>query len=221
MAKDLYTLRRKGVMLIHSSARRQPVYFLQLTVRNALSRDSLVLVNLAIEGVQFEWPPSAKLPGRVVRLGIDGVPKPGAPIFDWKFEGRAWCFDDELPDPVGYLGEREIGGFLLRTSREGRCDRPATVSRGAYGETGSHIDFRVLGRPRFADHSRMFRQSRDERPYRGSRQGDAPEGKLDATFAKIVSLIHLIESKGQKASPADIQFLGCLKQKVVQLSHPL
>lgn len=219
MGKDLYTLRRKGAMLIHPDGRREPVYFLQLTVRNALSQDSLRLVNLAIREVQKDWSRCAEPVARVVRLGIDGLPRPGAPIFDWGFGRRVYCFDSELPEPAGYLGERELSGFVFvaATERDKHDSVDIPGKDGSAWETGS--DYWREGQWRSPEPFRTFREARGSRPFRGDRQPEASRAKRNGAFTKMVSLIHLIESKGEKASPADIQFLGCLKQKVAQLSH--
>jgi hypothetical protein len=42
---------------------------------------------------------------------------------------------------------------------------------------------------------------------------------MSPRISKILSLIRFIEEKGHRASPADLHFLGSLKEKAVQFGY--
>jgi hypothetical protein len=146
------------------------------------------------------------------------VPRPGSPIFEWHFCKRAYCFDHELPAPLGYLGDRELGGYLLRTANEQmQLNDLETARHIDEGTTKVYKDFwrgKVFesGEEFLRSRERYLRsQGKERRPKRDS------QPFLPPRLAKIFALIRLIERKGTSASPADLQFLGCLKEKAAQL----
>jgi hypothetical protein len=127
-------------------------------------------------------------------------------------------FEDELLAPVGYLGARTPAGFLLRGEREqAMLDDLATACRIDEGKAEVYSDFwagkTFRSGAEFLAHRRQRGAARDFRGVDGGR----PSAVATARLSKIVSLIRVIESKGERASPADLQFLACLKDKAVRL----
>jgi hypothetical protein len=220
MGANLYALRRKAVMVLSSGGKRQTVHLLQLSVEHALSQDSQRMVDAALRHAREEWEECQEFPRLVVLVQGNRVPQPGSPIFKWHFGKRAYCFDHELPAPLGHLGERELGGYLFRTVQEqahiddletarhideGRAKVYKDFWRGKLFESGEEF---LRSRER---HSRS--QSKERRPQRDFQPSLAPR------LSKIFNLIRFIERKGNSASPADLHFLGCLRDKASQLGH--
>jgi hypothetical protein len=220
MGVNLYALRRKALVLLASDGERETVHLLQLSVEHALSQDSQRMVDSALRQACKEWEECAKFPKLVVLVDGDGVPRPGSPIFAWHFCKRAYCFDHELPAPSGYLGDRELGGYLFRSVKE--------QAHFSDLETARHIDegttkvYKDFWRGKVFESGAEFLRSR-ERYLRS--QGKEKRLKRDSQpslpprLAKIFALISLIERKGTSASPADLHFLGCLRAKVSQLGY--
>jgi hypothetical protein len=218
MGVGLYTLRKKAVILLKQDNPREVAYFLQLVTANALSQDAQELVDRVIKSAHKLWQNSPAFPTLVVQVGADGILESGAPIFAWK-EKRVYCFEDELLNPVGYLGDRELGGFSFRSPAEQRMlDDNATARAIDSGRAKVYKDFW---------NGRIFRTGEEFLEYRrGNFKTDAHESTRPIRnrhsihpprLAKILDLIRHIEIKGQKASIADIQYLDCLKQKAAQL----
>jgi hypothetical protein len=199
MGNHLYILEKRGAMLVQTDGERVCAYFLRLAVRNVFSQDSHSLVDRAVRVASAAWKGAKVRPGLVIQVGLDGFPTPGSCIFRWDFTGRAYCFESELPQPVGYLGEREIGGFLLCARKEERgWERvePFGAADSMHGRTQAGL--REWSSPLNPQGSS-----------RGTRNGKLP---------KILSLIKTIESKGWKASEADIRYLDLLREKASQLA---
>jgi hypothetical protein len=221
MGVDLYALRKRAVMVLAPSGIRETVYFLQLAVQHALSPDSQRMVDAAVKYAYKEWEDQSRLPEYVVQVGSNGLPQSGSAIFKWPFFKRSYCFDHELPAPFGYLGEREIWGYLFRTAREQAClNIVETARRIDEGSTEVYKDFW---------HGEMFESGEEFLRFQGrSMQSGGGNGKSRASgcdavsprISKILGLIRFIKEKGQSASPADLHFLGSLKEKAVQLGHP-
>jgi len=198
MGNHLYVLEKKGIMLVHPDGQRRAAYFLRLAVRNAFSQDSQSLVDRAIRAASETWKRAQALPDLVIQVGFDGIPAPGSPVFRWDFAHRAYCFESELPQPTGYLGEREIGGFLLRSIEEQKFyDRIRAFGAADTRQGNAHFDIHTRGRT----------------CYDSNHSGNI----LNRRLLKILSLIQFIESKGKKASEADLQYLGFLREKASQL----
>lgn len=218
MSVDLYTLRKRAVMVLSQGGKRETVYFLQLAVEHALCRDSQGMVDSAVKYAYKEWEGHGRLPDLVVQVGSNGLPKPGAPIFKWPFFRRSYCFDNEFPGPCGYLGEREMWGYRFRTVREqARIDVVETARRIDEGSTEVYKDFW---------HGEVFESGEEFLRFHGrfvqAEDGNGKSGKSgydrsSPRISKILGLIRCIEEKGQGASAADIHFLGSLRQKAVQL----
>jgi hypothetical protein len=49
--------------------------------------------------------------------------------------------------------------------------------------------------------------------------GESGYNAVSPRISKILGLIRFIKEKGQRASPADLHFLGSLREKAVQLGH--
>ncbi len=55
MGIDLYTLRKRAVMVLAQNGTRETVYFLELAVQHALSQDSQGLVECSVNYSRKEW----------------------------------------------------------------------------------------------------------------------------------------------------------------------
>jgi len=178
------------------------------------------MVDSAVKYAHEEWEEHSQVPKFVVQVGSNRLPQSGSPIFKWPFFKRSYCFDHELPSPFGYLGEREIWGYLFRTVREQAClNIVDTARRIDEGSTEAYKDFwhgQVFeSGEEFLRFQSRFMQSDD-----GNRKSE--ESGYDVVsprISKILSLIRFIEEKGQRASPADLYFLGSLREKAVQLGY--
>jgi hypothetical protein len=220
MGTNLYVLRKKAVMVLSSDGNRQTVHLLQLSVEHALSQDSQRMVDVALRHASEEWEDCKELPRLVVLVEGDGVPRPGSPIFGWHFCKRGYCFDHELPVSLGYLGDRELGGYLFRTIKEQAHLNDL--------ETARHIDegrakvYKDFWKGKLFESGEEFLRSR-ERHLRSQGKERRPQREsqpfLPPRLAKIFTLIRFIERKGNSASPADLHFLGCLRDKASQLGH--
>jgi len=222
MGLALYTLKKKGVMVLKPDGARQTLYLLQLVVANALSQDVQEIVDRAIKGAYREWQSAQLFPRLVVQVGIDGIPHPGVPIFTWS-NRRVYCFDDELLNPTGFLGDREISGFLFRTLDEQRRLEAYTSAR-ASGEGRARAYRDLLSGQTFQSGEEFLAYRRGLFGYREDRSAPTATGRSKQSvphprLAKILDLIKHIEVKGRKASSADIQYLNCLKQKAAQLGY--
>lgn len=220
MGVDLYTLRKRAVKVLLQHGKTETVYVLQLAVERALSQDSQGMVDSAVKHAYREWEQYAELPEFVVQVGSNGLPQSGSPIFKWPFFKRAYCFDNELPAPFGYLGEKEIWGHRFRTIREQACiNLVETARRIDEGSTEVYKDFwhgEVFeSGEEFLRFQRQFMQTDDGN--KKSQEGGCDI--LSPRVSKILGLIRCIEEKGQRASPADLHFLGSLRQKAVQLGY--
>jgi hypothetical protein len=220
MGIDLYTLRKRAVMVLAQNGTRETVFFLELAVEHALSQDSQGLVESALKYSRKEWEEHSEFPEFVVQVGSNGFPRPGSPIFKWPFPKRPYCFDHELSAPFGYLGEREIWGYLFRTVREQACVNIAETARRI--DEGSTIVYKDFWHgevfesgDEFLRSQRQFRQSEDGQRKRKESGYDFVPPRI----SKILSLIRLIKEKGQRASPADLHFLGSLREKAGQLGY--
>jgi hypothetical protein len=221
MGTNLYQLRNKAMMVLISEGKRETVHLLQLSVEHALSQDSQRLVDSVLSRASTEWEGCKDIPKFVVLVGFDGVPRPGSPIFEWHFCKRVYCFDHELPAPWGYLGERELGGYRFRTVKEQEYLNELETARLIdEGRTKVYKDFwkgKVFesGEEFLRSRERHLRsQVKERRPKRDSQPSLSPR------LSKIFTLIRFIERKGNSASPADLHFLGCLRDKVSQLGYP-
>lgn len=220
MAVNLYALRKRAVMVLNSGGRRDAVYFLQLVVEHVLSQDSQSMVDSALKHASKEWKGGRDLPHLVVQVGVNGIPRPGSPIYQWPFLQRAFCFDHELPHPLGYLGERDLWGYLFRTAEE-QADLDAL-------NAAQNIDKEAAKGYKDFRKGRVFESGQEFLKYRGqywSTQTKERRARRDfcpplpPRLLKILSLIKFIERKGNNASDADLHFLGCLKDKAVQLGY--
>jgi hypothetical protein len=220
MSVDLYTLRKKAVIVLVPNGIRETVHFLQLAVQHALSPDSQGMVDSAVKYAYKEWEKYSELPEFVVQVDSNGLPQPGSPIFKWPFFKRSYCFDHELPAPYGYLGKKETWGYCFRTVREQACiNIVETARRIDEGSTEVYKDFW---------HGEMFESGEEFLRFQGrfmqskDGTGKSRQSGYDAVsprVSKIIGLIRFIEEKGQRASPADLHFLGSLKEKAVQLGY--
>jgi hypothetical protein len=220
MGVDLYTLKKRAVMVLAPNGVRETVYFLELAVEHALWQDSQGMVDSAVKYAHKEWEEHSQFPKFVVQVGINGLPQSGSPIFKWPFFKRPYCFDHELPAPFGYLGEREIWGYLFRTVREQACLNIAEMARRIdEGSTEVYKDFW---------HGEMFESGEELLRFKGRfMQSDDWNKKskgsgsdvVSERISKIFGLIRFIEEKGQRASQADLHFLGSLKEKAVQFGY--
>ncbi len=217
MGVDLYTLKKRAVMVFTQDGIRETVHFLQLAVEHALSQDSQRMVDSAVKHAYREWENDARLPRLVVQVGGNGLPQSGSPIFKWPFIKRSYCFDHELPAPFGYLGDRETEGYLFRTvGEQAYRNIIETARRIDEGSTEVYKDFW---------HGELFKSGDEFLRFQNSRRhaddGDGKSGQtsrdISPRISKILSLIRFIEGKGQKASVADRHFLGSLKEKAMQL----
>ncbi len=220
MGVDLYALKKRAVMVLAPGGIRETVYFLQLAVEHALSQDSQKLVDSAVKYAYREWQDHGEFPKYVVQVGSSGLPQSGSPIFKWPFFKRSYCFDHELPAPFGYLGERETRGYLFRTAREQACINIAeTARRIDEGSTEAYKDFW---------HGEMFQSGEEFLRFHGrfmqsgggnGKSGESGQDAASPRVSKILGLIRFIREKGERASPADLHFLGSLREKAVQLGQ--
>lgn len=219
MRISLYTLRKRAVML-HANGKRQAVYFLQLAVKNALAQDSQTMVDHALKHATKEWQGSGSFPELVVQVADDGIPRTGSPIYRWKFFKRSFCFEHELPSPSGYLGERELRGYLFRTVEE--QEQIGDFETAELIDNGAAKVYKDFWKGDVFESGEDFLRCR--RGYRCSApEVETPAGAsrspLPSRVSKILSLIRHIEAKGDGASRADLQFLECLKDKALKLGH--
>ena len=207
-------------MVLAPNGIRETVHFLQLAVEHALSQDSQGMVDSAVKYAYKEWEEHSQLPKFVVQVGRNGLPQSGSPIFKWPFFKRSYCFDPELLAPFGYLGEREIWGYLFRTVREqAYLNTIETARRIDEGSTKVYKDFW---------HGKVFESGEEFLRFQGQfMQSEYGNGKskengydvVSPRISKILGLIRFIKEKGQRASPADLHFLGSLREKAVQLGY--
>jgi hypothetical protein len=221
MGVGLYTLKKKAIILIKHESTREYAYFLQLAIANALSQDAQEMVDRVIKGAHKGWQNSQIFPTLVVQVGMDGIPKSGAPMFAWRNK-RVYCFEDDLLNPVGYLGDRELGGFAFRSIEEQRLvDDNATARAIDAGRTKVYKDFWSGRTFQTGEEFLEYRRGKfkaDVREAAGPVRDKSPSHPHRLT--KILNLIRHIEVKGRRASIADIQYLDCLKQKAAQLGYP-
>jgi hypothetical protein len=220
MSVDLYVLKRKSVKVLVQNGVQETVGFLELAVENGLSQDSQRMVDSAVKYARREWEGREGFPELVVQVGAAGFPRPGSPIFKWPFFRRPYCFDHELPAPFGYLGERELRGYRFRTVREQAwLNIVETARRIDEGSTKVYKDFRngeVFGSgEEFLRARGQFMQSGDA----SGKSGQHGYNAVSPRVTKILELIRFIQEKGESASPADINFLGSLREKAVQLGY--
>ena len=220
MSVDLYVLKKKAVTVLGQNGIRKTVYFLQLAVEHALSQDSQRMVDSAVKHANKEWEGNGELPEFVVQVGSNGLPRPGTPIFKWPFFKRSYCFDHELAVPFGYLGEREVWGYLFRTVQEqASLNIIETARRIDEGSTKVYKDFwngEIFGSgEEFLRFQGQFIRSENENRKSKANGFDAVSPRV----SKILGLIRLIRKKGQSASPADLHFLGSLREKAAQLGY--
>ena len=215
MSVDLYVLKRQAVIVLAPNGTRETAHFLQLAVEHALSQDSQKMVDFAVKHAHREWEEHGELPNLVVQVGSNGLPRPGSPIFKWPFFKRAYCFDHELPAPAGYLGEREVCGYLFRTVREQAClNIVETARRIDEGSAEVYKDFW---------HGEVFTSGKEFLRFQEDGKANSKRSGYDGVsprVSKILGLIKFIKEKGQSASPADLNFLGTLREKAVQLGCP-
>ena len=207
-------------MVLNENGRRDTVYFLQLAVGHALSTDSRRLVDAAIRHAGRLWKGSDDFPTFVVQVGSDGIPSTGSALYRWQFHRRPYCFDHELPQPVGFLGDRELRGYRFRTVGEQEHIRDFETAR--HIDKGSATVYKDFWRGKIFESGEEFLRYRSRIPGAASEErrpgtGDLPSGP--PRLLKILALIGFIESKGNRASAADLHFLGCLRDKASQLGR--
>ena len=221
MSVDLYVLKRKSVEVSVQNGMPETVCFLQLAVENGLAQDSQRMVDSAVKHARGEWEEHDKLPEFVVQVGADGFPRPGSPIFKWTFFKRSYCFDHELPAPFGYLGGRENRGYRFRTVREQTWLNIAETARRI--DEGSAKVYKDFRQGRVFESGEEFLRSQGQFVQSGNGSGKPGESGYDVVsprVSKILGLIRFIQQKGESASPADINFLGALREKAGQLGYP-
>ena len=199
MSVDLYLLKKRAVKVLAPGGIWETVYFLQLAVEHALSRDSQAMVDSAVKHAHREWEGHGKLPKLVVQVDGDGFPRPGSPIFKWPFFKRPYCFDHELPAPFGYLGQREAFGYLFRTVREQAClDAVETARRIDEGSAEVYKDFWQGEVFKSGEEFLRFRgqsmQPEDGRRPLNENGYEVPSPRV----SKILGLISFIREKGTK-----------------------
>ncbi len=220
MSVDLYTLRKRAVMVLGQNGIRRTIHFLQLAVEHALSRDSQGMVDAAVKCAYREWEGHRELPEFVVQVGGNGLPHSGSPIFKWPFFKRSYCFDHELPAPCGFLGEREIWGYLFRTVREQACLNIAETARRI--DEGATVVYKDFWHGEAFESGEEFLRFHGQVIKSNDGTGKSRANGYDATsprMSKILGLIRFIEGKGREASQADLHFLGSLRKKAVQLGY--
>lgn len=210
MSVDLYVVKRKSVEVLSRQAKT--VRFLQLAVENALAQDSQMLVEAAVRCARREWEEFDELPQFVVQVGKSSFPRPGAPIFKWPFFKRSYCFDHELAAPFGYLGERGARGYGFRTPGEQACINISETARRI--DEGSATVYKDFWQGEVFVSGEEFLRAKG----RGMQPGG--EKAVSPRALKILDLIRLIQEKGKSASPADLHFLGSLREKAAQLGCP-
>ncbi len=219
MGLDLYTLKKKAILLLQPDGRKKTVHLLQLAISNAMVQDVQQSVDRAIKDTYREWEYWEVMPELVVQLGMDGIPRTGSPIFRWGSK-RVYCFDNELLKPVGFLGDKELTGFLFRSVEEQKWLDDLAIARDIdEGRTRVYRDF--WGGKTFQSGAEFLSYRRGHYSYQ-SKYHTSRKGGVTASqnrLSKILDLIKHIEIKGNKASHADIQYLGCLKQKATQLGY--
>lgn len=219
MGIDLYVLRKKAIIVRTANDERLQVHFLQPAIRNALAPDARTMVDCAVNAARREWRTEDRLPQWVLQIGEDGRPQPGMPVFRWNRLQRVYCFDNELLQPAGYLGERVLGGFRLRTvAEQDYLNDQATAHRIDEGQAHVYKDFWRGERFRSGAEYLAYRRGN---PPPSARPRQQPAAAVHPSLSKIISLIEFIQAKGNRATPADIQYLGCLKNKAGQLGCSL
>ncbi|MCE5242887.1 MAG: hypothetical protein LLF99_06785 [Desulfobacteraceae bacterium] len=219
MAINLYVLSQRAVVVLHADGTRETVHYLQLAVEQALSIDSRKLVDAAIRHAGRLWKGTGEFPSLVVQVGPDGLPATGSPIYRWQFHRRPFCFDHELPLPEGYLGERDLLGFRFRSTGEQAHIRDFETARGI--DKGSTTVYKDFWRGKIFESGEEFLRYRRRIPKSPTDRRSSCGGLSSAPprLRKILDLIGFIESKGNRASAADLHFLGCLKDKATQLGR--
>ncbi|MGC8491726.1 MAG: hypothetical protein ACP5SH_08305 [Syntrophobacteraceae bacterium] len=207
MSVDLYVVKRRSVEVL--SRHVKTVRFLQLAVENALAQDSQMLVEAAVRSARREWEELDELPQFVVQVGKTGFAGPGAPIFKWPFFKRSYCFDHELAAPFGYLGERGVRGFCFRTPVEQACINVSETARRI--DEGSATVYKNFWQGEVFVSGEEFLRARGQGMQPGGEKAVSPRA------LKILDLIRFIQEKGKSASPADLHFLGSLREKAAQL----
>lgn len=220
MSVDLYVLKKKSVKVLTPEG-TAIVCLLQLAVENALAQDSQTMVDSAVRYARKDWEELNELPELVVQVGGDGLPRQGSPIFTWPFFKRSYCFDHELPAPLGYLGDREIRGYRFRTVREQVALNIAETARRI--DEGSAKVYKDFWQGELFASGEEFLRSRGR--FRPSENGNASPiasgcEVVSPRVSKILELIRFIQEKGKSASPADLHFLGSLRDKAAQLGCP-
>lgn len=217
MGLDLYTLKKKAIIILQPDGSRSTAHILQLGVTNALSPDVQKIVDKSIQSAYRDWESWEFVPELVVQVGIEGLPKPGAPIFLWG-KKRVYCFDNELLKPVGFLGNKELGGFAFRSLEEQRWLDDLTTAREIdEGHARVYQDF-WMGKT-FQSGDEFLAYRRGESDHRNGKYEGTRIRKTSSNnrLTKILKLIKHIEVKGEQASKADIQFLSNLREKASQL----
>lgn len=218
MSVDLYVLKKKSVEVLAQNGMLEIVGFLQLAVENALAQDSQRMVDSAVKCARKKWEEPGELPKFVVQVGADGLPRPGSPIFKWPFLKRPYCFDHELPAPFGYLGDRQTWGYRFRTAREQACINISETARRI--DEGSATVYKDFWQGEVFESGEEFLRSRGQFTQYGDGNGSSVERDHDMAsprVLKILGLIRFIQEKGKSASPADLHFLGSLREKAAQL----
>ena len=221
MSVDLYVVKKESVTVLVENGTRETVCFLRLAVENALAQDSQNLVDSAVKHARGQWAEQGRLPEFIVQIGADGFPGSGSPIFKWPFFKRSYCFDHELPAPCGYLGGRENWGYRFRTVREQTwLNITETARRIDEGATRVYKDF---WHGEVFKSGEEFLRSQGQFMHSGNGHGKSGQSGYDGVsprVSKILRLIRFIQEKGESASPADLNFLGALREKAVQLGYP-
>ena len=221
MSVDLYVLKKKSLKVLVENGMRESVCFLQLAVENALAQDSQRLVDSAVKLARRQWAEHDSLPEFVVQVGAGGFPGSGSPIFKWPFFKRSYCFDHELPAPFGHLGGRESWGYRFRTVREQTWFNVAETARRI--DEGSARVYKDFWHGEVYASGEEFLRSQGQFVKAGNGHERAGKRGYDAVsprVSKILGLIRFIQEKGESASPADLNFLGVLREKAVQLGYP-
>jgi len=217
MGVDLYTLKKRAILVLWPDGGTGAVHLLQLAVANALSPDAQKAVDRAIQHAYSDWKSWPVVPERVVQVGLDGAPRPGAPLFAWA-QKRVFCFDGELLNPVGFLGNKELGGFAFRSIEDQKWLNDLTTAREIdEGRARVYQDF-WTGKT-FQSGQEFLAYRRGDPGFHGFDERGVCAGRksFSQRLAKIRQLIRLIEIKGEQASTADIQFLANLRAKAAQL----
>jgi hypothetical protein len=220
MGVDLYTVKRQSVVVSILNGNHETVNLLQLAVSHALSHDSQGMADSAIRYACRNWSRCKDFPQLVVQVGSDGMPRPGDPIHRWQFYRRVYCFEHELPHPFGYLGDKGPRGYLFRTEREQARLRDLETARSI--DEGTAKVYKDYWQGEMFESGEEFLRHRGRHTWSESkwaRFGTETRPMSPPRLSKILTLIRLIERKGNSASPADLQFLGALRDKASQLGH--